>query len=170
MTITAKIQDIFDRYRSKGLLVDSNLLLVYFIGSHDLGLLGKFERTRAFDNESFYLLANFIRSFKKVVTTPNILTEVSNLSGRLKGDIRSSYFHSVILQIAQTKEHYLGSDELSRDPGFVKFGLTDISVIHAAKDEYLVLTDDFQLSNYLTKQGQPAINFNHLRQISWGAA
>jgi hypothetical protein len=167
MMIAATIQDFYNKYRSKGLLVDSNLLLVYFIGLCDRKLLAKFERTRAFDEESFLLLANFIRSFKKVVTTPNILTEVSNLSNKLKGNTRLAYFQSLIEQVGLTEEYYLRSSELSQHPSFEKFGLTDISVINVSKDEYLVLTDDFPLSNYLTKQGQAAINFNHLRQILW---
>jgi len=166
--ISSTIQNLYEKYRSKGLLVDSNLLLVYFIGQYDRALLSKYERTRAFDDDSFFLLVNFIRSFKKIVTTPNILTEVSNLSNKLKGDMRLAYFDSLVRQVDLTEECYLRSSELSRDPYFNKLGLTDISVMHASRNLYLVLTDDFLLSNYLTKQGQAAVNFNHLRQISWG--
>ena len=41
------------------------------------------------------------------------------------------------------------------------------AIIDLVKGQYLVLTDDFRLSNYLGKQGIDVLNFNHLRFASW---
>jgi len=63
------IEELWERYRSKGLLIDSNLLLVYFVALFDPELVGRFERTRAFSQESIILLGNFITSLRRLATT-----------------------------------------------------------------------------------------------------
>jgi hypothetical protein len=35
------------------------------------------------------------------------------------------------------------------------------------KNRYLLLTDDFRLSQYFASAGGDAINFNHIRTASW---
>lgn len=165
--MAAPIDELWSRYRNKGLLVDSNLLLVYFIGIFDRDLVARFERTRAFLPEDFLLLGRFITSFSKRVTTPNVLTEVSNLSGKLPENIRNLYFASLSEQMTEFEESYVASSSLARTAEFPKFGLTDASIMDVARNKYLVLTDDFPLSNFLRSQGQDVVNFNHLRQIAW---
>ena len=56
---------------------------------------------------------------------------------------------------------------LAQAESFAKFGLTDTAIVKLVKDQFLVLTDDFPLSNYLGKQGVDVLNFNHLRFASW---
>ena len=46
---------------------------------------------------------------------------------------------------------------------FPRFGLTDTAILRAARREYLVLTDDFRLAQYLGSRNIDVINFNHLR-------
>jgi hypothetical protein len=53
-------------------------------------------------------------------------------------------------------------------PEFVRFGLTDASIAGVARNRYLVLTDDFRLSNFLRSERQDVVNFNHILQSSWG--
>ncbi len=161
------IDVLWRRYRRRGLLVDSNLLLTYFIGSFDLELLARFERTRAFAADDFALLGRFIKSFSKRVTTPNVLTEVSNLSSKLPDVIKMAFFATFASQIADYDERFTSSRKLVKSEAFPKFGLTDAGISETGLNEYLVLTDDFRLSNFLQRQGQDVVNFNHLRQISW---
>ena len=159
---------LWSRYRQKGLLVDSNLLLVLFIGMFDRQLVGRFERTREFLPEDFDLLGRFVASFRQRFTTPNILTELSNLSGKLPEHIRGDYFRSLTNQIDTLAESYTSSRSLAHSPSFPRFGLTDSSIIEGPRNKYLVLTDDFRLSKFLERVGQHVINFNHLRLIHWG--
>lgn len=48
-------------------------------------------------------------------------------------------------------------------PEFGKFGLTDAGIYEVARGNYLVLTDDFKLSQHMLSRHIEAINFNHLR-------
>lgn len=69
--------------KSKALLLDTNLLLLYLVGGKDPQLIDGARRLNAYTEEDFDLLYEFIESngFLQLVSTPHILTEVSNLVG-----------------------------------------------------------------------------------------
>src|SRR5262249_40593359 len=144
------IRQLINRYRQAGLLIDTNILLLYFIGSFDSALISRFKKTQQFVVEDYRTLLLLIRQFQKIVTTPNILSEVSNLSGQLpeqaKEPLRSSYFKKFAEQLSILDEHYLQSRQVANDTYFLKLGLTDVAISHLARGKYLVLTDDFRLS------------------------
>lgn len=155
------------RYRSKGLLVDTNLLLLLTIGSCDPNLIEGFVRTQKYNIKDFALLSRFVGSFRKHVTTPHVLTEISNLTTRLPDHIRPGYFASLVSHFTAYSEEPVPFSTASGMGMFVKFGLTDSAITHITRNKYLVLTDDFPLANYLQSQKQDVINFNHLRQMAW---
>lgn len=157
------LRNLFSKYKNKGLLIDTNLLLVYFVGSYDTTLLAKFKRTLAFTEEDFQKLQRLFILFSKVVTTPNVLTEVNSLSNQLPEDIKLKYYLKMREQIVKLNEHFMESQKICELDYFIKFGLTDSGIIELVKDKYLVLTDDFRLANYLEKVKIDVINFNHLR-------
>ena len=96
------------------------------------------------------------------------MTEVSNLSNKLPENIRNEYFRFVAAQVVSLEETYLASAAVSEMPEFARFGLTDAAITGVARNRYLVLTDDFRLSNFLRSEGQDVVNFNHILQSSWG--
>lgn len=161
--MSSRVTDTARAYRSKGLLIDSNVLLLFFVGLHDRTRIEKFKRTSQFTVEDFELLVAFIERFKEVVTTPSILTEVSNLLGQLPDKLRYSFYQRFANGLKDLHEHYSPSRDLGDDRGFAKFGLTDTAILQAASGKYLVLTDDFRLAQYLLAQNVDVINFNHLR-------
>ena len=153
-------------YRREGLLIDSNLLLLLFVGLHDRSRIEKFKWTAQFTLEDFRLLLGFIQRFKEVATTPSILAEVSNLLGQLPDNLRYSFYEHFAEAIKVRHEHYAPSQELSKDRAFPKFGLTDTAILQAASGIYLVLTDDLRLAQYLQGRNIDVINFNHLRTFN----
>ena len=154
-------------YRDKGLLIDTNLLLLYFVGANDPDRIQKFKRTMKFSIQEFNLLARFFRLFKKIVTTPNVLTEVSNLLGQLPENLHESFYADFARHISDLEEHYGPSAYLATTPSFNRFGLTDSGIAELVRGKYLVLTDDFALFGYLQNRGIDAINFNHIRLLAW---
>ena len=147
----------------EGLLIDSNLLLLLFVGQYDPTRIQKFKRTDQFTIGDYELLADYIEQFKEVVTTPSILTEVSNLLGQLPENLRYYFWQHFARGLKNLHEHYTPSQELGDEKGFSKFGLTDTAILEAANGKYRVLTDDFRLAQYLIGQNIDVINFNHLR-------
>lgn len=153
------------RYKNKGVLVDANILLLFFVGLYDPSRISTFKRTNTFTLQDFELLKFLFRYFSKVMTTPNILTEVSNLSNQLREDEKDKYYIEFASQASTFQENYTSSSEICRKEYFKRFGLTDAGIISTVAGEYLILTDDFKLSNYLQTVGVDAINFNHIRGL-----
>jgi len=112
-------------------------------------------------------LAQFFAFFEKVVTTPNILTEVNSLSNQLSADLKTAYYVKFAKQISLLEEHYVVSSEVSALPAFDRLGLTDLGIAELVRDKYLVLSDDLKLIVYLQGIGVDAINFNHIRAFGW---
>jgi rRNA-processing protein FCF1 len=161
--MSSSVADPADAPHREALLIDSNLLLLLFVGLYDPTRIQKFKRTAQFTVEDFELLVAFIERFKEVVTTPSILTEVSNLLGQLPEGLKYSLYEHFADAIKDLYEHYTPSQELGNEKAFPKFGLTDTAILQAASGKYLVLTDDFRLTQYLKGLNIDVINFNHLR-------
>lgn len=162
-----EIERLLLAYRSKGLLLDSNLLLVYLIGLWNPQQIQRFKRTAAFSIEDFELLVRLVRFFDKVVTTPNILTEVNSLSNQLSEDFKPTYYSRFSEQITLLNECYVPSQNVASMNTFARFGLTDCGIEELTRNNYLVLTDDLRLSVHLQTTGIDALNFNHLRVLNW---
>ncbi|HEX8451060.1 MAG TPA: PIN domain-containing protein [Longimicrobium sp.] len=151
------------RYRGSGVLIDTNLLLMYFVGAHDPNEIARFKRTMQFTSGDHDLLVAFIEHFRRIVTTPHILTEVSNLAGQLTDRTRTGVFAALSAGLRLFGEEHTPAAELAEDPAFPRFGITDTAVLREAKGRYLVLTDDFRLSQYLRSEDVDVFNFHHLR-------
>jgi len=100
----------------------------------------------------------------RIVTTPNILTEASNLLGNCSTPDQGKLWKVFASKIETLGEKYLDSQRVSKTPMFSKFGLTDSAIIELVREKYLVLTDDAALFQYLEKNGIDVLNFTHLRK------
>lgn len=162
-------EHVLVQFRSKGALVDSNLLLLLLIGSFDLGLLGEhgFKRVAKYTVQDYSILVLLLKQFKTCVTTPHILTEVSNLAGQLPESQKSGCFGRFVETLGRFAElNNTDSFAAALRPEFVYLGLTDC-VLTTAASEYLVITDDLRFCSSLQRAGLDALNFNHIRTLAW---
>jgi hypothetical protein len=151
---------LFAQHKNKTVILDTNILLVYLVGCVNPQLIKTFPKTNSrYCPDDFKILDDLLRNFTKFTTTPNILTEVSNLGSHLNGAAKEQFFVFLSKFIQMTTERYVPSAEISQDRFFIEFGITDRGIFELAKTEYLVITDDFRLSARCTN----SINFNHLR-------
>lgn len=155
-------------YRRRGLLVDANLLLLYFLGSYDRKQISSNKRLATFSVEDFDLIVRVLKLFSLLVTTPNILTEVSNLSNAIAASEKAAYFDRMATMLTLVKEEYVPSTKALANR-WARFGLTDAAIAEIAKNQYLVLTDDLRLSYALQNDGIATINFNQLRDFYYQA-
>src|SRR5262249_40560701 len=162
-----QILSLIGQYKSKGILIDTNILLLYFVGSFDPELIPRFKRTIQFTIEDYRTLRILIYPFKRLLTTPNILTEVSNLSSQLNENAKTPYFQLFAERINEMEENYIASANAAAQEKFPKIGLTDAGIFELSENQYLVLTDDFRLSQSLQSRGIDVINFNHVRILGW---
>ncbi len=161
-----EMESLVQKYKSKGVLVDTNLLVGWLVGQFDLSHLKNCRATKNFGEKDFQILHRFLLNFGKVITTPHILTEVSNLSGKLPEPLLNS-FRVVFGKIIQTlKEEQICAATIGTDPSFFRFGIADTAIALVSPGKYLVLTDELPLYGALGKRNVDAINFNHLRQFA----
>jgi len=156
------------KYSQIGILLDTNILLVYVIGQYDPARIETFKRTNTFIAKDYKLLAEFLSHFRSIVATPHVLTEVSNLAANLKEPHRTSCFESFADNIQAFDEQTEAAGTIATTPAFKRLGITDASLPLIARGKFLVLTDDFVLYNHLLENEVDAINFNHIRLLGWG--
>lgn len=150
----------------KGIIVDSNIMLLFLVGCYDINYINMFKRTMKYTTEEYYFVRDLLTTYyykDKVYTSPHILTELSNLS-KIEGDRRSKYFNFFTKILNNTCEIYIEKNKILEFKELPKFGITDIGIFKIAKEKnLLVLTDDFRLSSYLLDN---CINTLNLRNIS----
>lgn len=155
-----QLNSIITDHKNKLVILDTNILLVFLVGSINRQLITTFKRTNSrYCAEDFDLLNKLIGNFTKLTTTPNILTEVSNLGSQLSGDTNEQFFEFLSIFIQKTTEIYVPSSKISKDASFIKFGITDRGILELARTEHLIITDDYKLAAYCKN----SLNFNHLR-------
>ena len=128
-------EELLRRHRKNGILIDSNLLLLYLIGNTNRNRISSFKRTQKYTSRDFDLISRTLAQFEKVITTPHILTEVSNLARPLGAEQRvltANFSHWI--EVAQ--ERFEASREVAGHGVFSRLGLTDASyrACHAQGD------------------------------------
>ncbi|MBD2728457.1 hypothetical protein H6G96_19585 [Nostoc sp. FACHB-892] len=164
------IASLVRRYCQRRVLIDTSILLLFLVGSVNQERITKFNRTQQFIPEDYELLLAFIASFQKLVTTPNILTEVNSLANQLGEPELSqcfAIFAQFVTNVALLDELYVSILDAVNTEKFVKFGLTDSGILTLSKGKYLVLTDGFKLASYLQSVEVDVINFNNIRIFNW---
>jgi hypothetical protein len=71
---------LITKYQAKGVLVDSNLLVLFLVGLVNKQRILEFKRTQNFTVDDFHLLANLIVWFGRLIATPHVLGQVSDLA------------------------------------------------------------------------------------------
>lgn len=158
--------NIVGSYRTRGVLVDSNLLLLLFIGIYDQSRISRFKRTQQYSAADFSLLLEFLNLFDKRITTPNILTEVSNLANNMDATLHFGFYTIFEKLLGQFIEIATPSTEVAAHDLFKIFGLSDASILSTARDRYLVVTDDDRLAAALSIAGVDSLNFTVVRALA----
>lgn len=157
---------LIEKHRSKGVLVDTNLLVLLLVGLVNKRRILDFKRTQNFTVEDFDTLSRLTSCFGKLVATPHVLSQVSDLTDLAGKDlvlIRKLFIDLV----EQMEEHCAPTKELVRDALFTRLGLTDAAVATVCSSGTLVVTADLDLWSALQHRGADALNFNHVRMLGW---
>lgn len=156
------LQDLLIKHANNGLLVDTNLLLLFVVGGYDRRRIESFKRTSVYTQNDFQRLGWLTKQFNKLWTTPNILTEVDNLGRQLSEREWSGFVRSLTSFTLEMTEESIPSSCVMGTPIFSRLGLSDTATI-SIKHKFLLLSDDLRLCLAAQRIGYDAINFNHLR-------
>src|SRR5690349_21025753 len=99
----SQFDELIDKHRADGLLMDANLLVLYLVGRTNKGRIPTFKRTQQYTIEDFELLDLLAASFQRLVTTPHVLTEVSNLAALHGKELRAfrTWFMKTVPQMQE---------------------------------------------------------------------
>jgi hypothetical protein len=158
-------ETLIDRYKSKGVLIDADLALLYLVGGYDLRLIGdgKYNKLSNYSVSDYRLLLGLMKELKKSVTTPHVLTEVSNLTSDLPEQTKADCLKKFYETFVEIDELTIPSLDAAQRQEFPFLGLTD-GGLAIVSDQYLIVTDDARLVKKMNESGLEALNFNHLRR------
>ncbi len=157
---------LIEKYRSKAVLVDTNLLVLFLVGLVNKRRIPEFKRTQDFTIEDFEMLRHLVAWFGTLVTTPHVLSQVSDLATLAGSELRTvrELFSSLVQEM---DEHYDSSKAAVMDALFLRLGLADTAIATVCSRGVLVLTSDLDLYLALQQRGADALNFNHVRALGW---
>ncbi|MBJ8424347.1 hypothetical protein I6M74_20970 [Acinetobacter bereziniae] len=128
----------------RNLIVDTNLLLLWIIGSVDSGsYLRASNRLDKFNYDDFSKVNSLIGQFDALYITPYIATEISNLID-LDGYAKKKAFQIFKSLLEEIKVVVTDLRFDSEGINFHLYGLTDNSLVNLVQD-YYILTDDSRL-------------------------
>lgn len=151
--------------RWRQILLDANVLVLYIVGRIDKGLIGSHRRLREYVEIDFDVLMLVLKRSNKIVTTANIMTEVSNLLETGKEERPNKFLQELHNVVLETEEIVVKSADACQVDGFTRVGLSDAALLLLAGPESPIITVDNHLygrANALNPHS--AFNFWHLRE------
>lgn len=137
-----------DAFLGWPVVLDSNLLLLYWCASFDPALIRTFKRLNTFSPADAFILGDALSALGELRTTPHVLTEVSNLANALPSWRKPAWSLHISGGIALIPELYEQASLIMGNSNFPEFGLTDAALMRLAVD-HLILTMDWHLASTL---------------------
>ena len=147
---------------ARSLLLDTNLLLLYLVTQVDLSLLHNFKRVSNFQASDLQPLRDLVEAFSQVVTTPHVLTEVSNFVDQVPPPWRPQMIQALRSFVLNHLEYFEASEHLVNTPEFSQLGLADVSLL-SLSNTATIATLDYKLFHRILNTGGQAIHFDHVR-------
>ena len=140
----------------RGIVLDSNLLLLLLVGSYEPRTLRNFKRLSSYSHHDLRLLQDIVFG-RNLLVSPHLLTEVSNLANALPELLRQGFYRYMTAYVPKMTEHPIDAVRICSDRSFILFGLTDAALCLLAT-QALVVTEDGRLRDYMRRQGLGAIS------------
>lgn len=151
-----------------GLLIDTNLLVLFIVGTVNRNRIGKFKRTSKYSKDDYDLLVRVLeRSARPLYTVAHVLAEVSNLTA-LTGPERLQARHVLKETVATLREPEMASIRAAGAREYEALGLVDAAIATVAREnKCAVLTDDLDLYLALNRDGIEVFNFTYFQASEW---
>jgi hypothetical protein len=145
-----------------GVLLDTNVLLLFVMMAIERSYVSEWKRTQQFSEAHMDALQLLVANARGFVTTPHILTEVTNLADKLPSHLRRRFMIAVARFAQTARERYKLSAKLSKDVAFGRLGLADVAqLVLPTSAKPVIITVDGPLFIELEQRRLPAVNLNH---------
>lgn len=148
------------------IILDANLLVLYVVGLTDVKLVNQHKRLKIFDVDDYRFLQQRLSSYDKIVVTPGVLTESSNLL-RQTNEAASTRLMRKLKTLIDCAfvEVYHPAREAAEQDEYEKLGLTDAGLLLLGDKYTPLLTADLSLYLAYNKRKLPVENFNYVRPL-----
>jgi len=75
----------------RDVIIDSNIFILFLAGQINENKIEGYTRNSLYTREDYYLLLNILTRYDRIITSPNILTEVDNILNRITGEDKYKY-------------------------------------------------------------------------------
>ena len=147
--------------------MDTGLLMLFVVGATDRKLIAKHRRLKEFQEKDYDILIDKIGHVDKVLVTPNILTEASNLLDKHGEPERSRIFETLRIFIEEQEEIVVTSKVASQRKEFIRLGLTDAGLLEVISTSNPLITVDLALYLAATRrESGSAFNFTSYQSLA----
>jgi rRNA-processing protein FCF1 len=151
---------LIQKYRSKGIIVDTNLLLLLAVGLFDPNRIATFKRTNKFNVAIFETVAKVVEQFEQRYTTPYLVAELDNISRMLPMHEWLGISRIMQTLVPSLIEIHSGSSSVISHALHSEVGIADCSI--AMVPDTLIFTDDLPFASRLQGMGRDVLNIGHL--------
>jgi predicted nucleic acid-binding protein len=132
----------------RDVIIDTNIFILFLAGQINENKIKNYTRNSLYTKEDYYFLLNVLSNYDRIITSPNILTEVDNILNRITGEDKYKYLLLVKAIYKQTMEKYIKTEEVSQNWFFDTLGITDSAILMMAKESELLISGDSSLCDY----------------------
>lgn len=146
------------------LLVDTNLLLLLFVGTASRSCIAAHRRARIHTIDDFVLLKLRIGDAAIFVATPNVLVETAYLIRQFDQARLAPVLEAFRCFAEAATETYASSADAVGSVDFDRLPLNDVSIPNAREPDVTLITDDLHLYRTSAMSGRKVLNFSHERE------
>jgi predicted nucleic acid-binding protein len=132
----------------RDVIIDTNIFILFLAGQINENKIQNYTRNSLYTRDDYYLLLNIVANYDRIITSPNILTEVDNILNRITGEDKYKYLILVKNIYKHTIEKYIKTEAVSQNWFFDALGITDSSILMMAKECELLISGDSGLCDY----------------------
>ena len=78
----------------RDVIIDTNIFILFLAGQINENKINMYARDSIYTREDYYFLLAVLANYDRIITSPNILTEVDNILNRITGFDFKEYINS----------------------------------------------------------------------------
>jgi hypothetical protein len=79
----------------RDVIIDTNIFILFLTGQINENRIRNYTRNSLYAKEDYYLLLNILSNYDRIITSPNILTEVDSILNRITGEDKYKYLKHI---------------------------------------------------------------------------
>lgn len=132
------------------IVIDTNTLLLVVLCATNINYLKSHKRLNTFNEDDYILIEELLNSYDKIITTPNVWTEVDNLcTNTIHGDDKYIYIQTIKKFVCEFIELYTPTKTIiDQHIAFYELGFSDTGLLELAIEHKNLITSDSTLSDF----------------------